>query len=530
MERVAEIDRSSKARLVDHFMDILQPAYECVDDVPHLIDTARKIGAPLCSRLQRVAQFEGTKASEMAYVASMILLHLAADKSANPADRVLALQTINELEALPTQIVPDLLHVLVDEDPDVRRWVCVIFARVYPPPRIALIWLVAFLAEKHPPLQLAAAKAISEMARTSRDWKTRNELGDPSIEETAKLLRFVFEEEPDVAGSLSETLDSIPACLQLYDAYSGPDFFLDHGAAVSTLCRMYEEPVNSTFKRAALVGLILMGPKAQPALPMITESYGRGEVDRDVFAICARELLGPEYDERLVDWTIHRDEMPKPSDVFVAGLVPSTWTPEAKPERDWIPEVWNDPWLQSKVQSKIRRALKGRPPTIEQGELLDTMQSEFAMRMIEDPRLALKATEIGLIPQRIEKWIWSRLINVLRKEYEPVAGRTKDTSRAGRWAKKVIRQLPTEVDDPAFQDLECRESPTSAGMQRQEEMGLLYAAMDLLPFELRLIVELKLRGYTFPQVGEMLGITTNAASGRFYKALRSLRDALKSHF
>jgi RNA polymerase sigma-70 factor (ECF subfamily) len=56
------------------------------------------------------------------------------------------------------------------------------------------------------------------------------------------------------------------------------------------------------------------------------------------------------------------------------------------------------------------------------------------------------------------------------------------------------------------------------------------AMLNTLPFEQRLIVELKVfQSLTFEEIAEMQGISDNTAKTRFYTALRKLKSLTEEH-
>lgn len=61
-------------------------------------------------------------------------------------------------------------------------------------------------------------------------------------------------------------------------------------------------------------------------------------------------------------------------------------------------------------------------------------------------------------------------------------------------------------------------------MQESQQNSRVMAKLNILPFEQRLIVELKVfQSLTFEEIAEMQGISDNTAKTRFYTALRKLK-------
>lgn len=59
----------------------------------------------------------------------------------------------------------------------------------------------------------------------------------------------------------------------------------------------------------------------------------------------------------------------------------------------------------------------------------------------------------------------------------------------------------------------------------------LLSMMKILPFEQKLIVELKIfQGQTFDTIGQQLGISTNTVKSRFYTALDKLKSVLEKSY
>ena len=93
--------------------------------------------------------------------------------------------------------------------------------------------------------------------------------------------------------------------------------------------------------------------------------------------------------------------------------------------------------------------------------------------------------------------------------------------------KRLLEGFP--VDNDAEGDVfdsivdESAMTPESE-MQESQQNSRVMAKLNILPFDQRLIVELKVfQSLTFEEIAEMQGISDNTAKTRFYTALRKLK-------
>lgn len=84
-----------------------------------------------------------------------------------------------------------------------------------------------------------------------------------------------------------------------------------------------------------------------------------------------------------------------------------------------------------------------------------------------------------------------------------------------------IDDTPEQMDES---DSACPEFDLNQGQQHQE----LHVAMQKLPFNQKLMVEMKFfQHFTFEEIAQQLGISTNTAKSRLYSALDKLKEYLE---
>tara|TARA_Y100000588_G_C13946884_1_gene792511 strand:- start:434 stop:862 length:429 start_codon:yes stop_codon:yes gene_type:complete len=75
----------------------------------------------------------------------------------------------------------------------------------------------------------------------------------------------------------------------------------------------------------------------------------------------------------------------------------------------------------------------------------------------------------------------------------------------------------------------CERSEIEANQQQSQQHNELKSMMNNLPWEQRLVVELKFFQHcTFEEIAEQLGISTNTAKSRLYSALGKLKVHLEA--
>ncbi len=86
------------------------------------------------------------------------------------------------------------------------------------------------------------------------------------------------------------------------------------------------------------------------------------------------------------------------------------------------------------------------------------------------------------------------------------------------------RQLPLDAKtEESIPEL----SLPDARLQREENRGRLLAAVDRLPFDLKIVVTFHFQQeLSYPEIGQVLGISVNAVRIRLYRALAALRKEL----
>lgn len=99
--------------------------------------------------------------------------------------------------------------------------------------------------------------------------------------------------------------------------------------------------------------------------------------------------------------------------------------------------------------------------------------------------------------------------------------------------KRLLAGYPVDSDNEgdvfdSFADAEGVE-PELELLQSEQNRNIM-AMLNILPFEQRLIVELKVfQSLTFEEIAEMQGISENTAKTRFYTALRKLKSVTEEH-
>ena len=99
--------------------------------------------------------------------------------------------------------------------------------------------------------------------------------------------------------------------------------------------------------------------------------------------------------------------------------------------------------------------------------------------------------------------------------------------------KRVLAGYPVDSDGEgdafdSFAD-EAAIEPAMELLQTEQNRNVM-AMLNSLPFEQRLIVELKVfQSLTFEEIAEMQGISDNTAKTRFYTALRKLKSATEEY-
>ncbi|NMP31006.1 sigma-70 family RNA polymerase sigma factor [Thalassotalea sp. M1531] len=84
------------------------------------------------------------------------------------------------------------------------------------------------------------------------------------------------------------------------------------------------------------------------------------------------------------------------------------------------------------------------------------------------------------------------------------------------------------IDDTPEQEDESEESCPEYDLTQGQENKALHLAMQRLPFNQKLMVEMKFfQHFTFEDIANQLGISTNTAKSRLYSALDKLKDYLE---
>ena len=90
------------------------------------------------------------------------------------------------------------------------------------------------------------------------------------------------------------------------------------------------------------------------------------------------------------------------------------------------------------------------------------------------------------------------------------------------------RKRPEQSDDE-IPDVACKALTPDEQMLQDQNSASLTQAMQSLPISQRAVVELKFFGqFTFEEIAEQLGVSSNTVKSRLYAALDKLRNALES--
>jgi RNA polymerase sigma-70 factor (ECF subfamily) len=133
------------------------------------------------------------------------------------------------------------------------------------------------------------------------------------------------------------------------------------------------------------------------------------------------------------------------------------------------------------------------------GEAEELAQETFAR--------ALRAADTYDAERPLSAWLFTIAANVCRDHL----------ARAER-----LKPLEPESGDVAI-DL-----PPDSALLRGEDRARAYAAIDRLPFDLKIVVVLHFQHDLEPhEIAEALGLTSNAVRIRLYRALKQLRQEFK---
>lgn len=90
------------------------------------------------------------------------------------------------------------------------------------------------------------------------------------------------------------------------------------------------------------------------------------------------------------------------------------------------------------------------------------------------------------------------------------------------------RKWFTSDDELQHMDAEPEHACPELAFSNQQVQSQLLAVMKQLPFELRLVVEMKIfQQQTFDSIGRQTGVSTNTVKSRFYKAIDKLKVILE---
>ncbi|MEW6747034.1 MAG: sigma-70 family RNA polymerase sigma factor [Planctomycetota bacterium] len=170
------------------------------------------------------------------------------------------------------------------------------------------------------------------------------------------------------------------------------------------------------------------------------------------------------------------------------------------------------PWLQEQVRRRLGPALRAR------GETMDYVQDalveffRYGPRFVLDDTAQLRALLLRVIDNSLHnkhRWLMAARRDLVREHPLP--------------STTVLSLQPGGVSDKT----------PSQSAQRHEDEAWVRLAMELLPYEAREILVLRLwQGLAFADIGTRLGIAANLARARHHRALRSLASktsTLRSH-
>ncbi|MCH2055414.1 MAG: sigma-70 family RNA polymerase sigma factor [Thalassotalea sp.] len=91
------------------------------------------------------------------------------------------------------------------------------------------------------------------------------------------------------------------------------------------------------------------------------------------------------------------------------------------------------------------------------------------------------------------------------------------------------RKKPLQsIDDTPEQEDDVETACPEYSAQQSQSHNELHAAMQRLPFNQKLMVEMKFfQHFTFEEIAQQLGISTNTAKSRLYSALDKLKEFLE---
>jgi len=93
------------------------------------------------------------------------------------------------------------------------------------------------------------------------------------------------------------------------------------------------------------------------------------------------------------------------------------------------------------------------------------------------------------------------------------------------------RKKPTQSLDDVPEQEESTAVCPEYSMENGQEVSSLHLAMQTLPFNQKLVIELKFfQQCTFEDISMQLGISTNTAKSRLYSAIDKLKDQLEVNY
>jgi RNA polymerase sigma-70 factor (ECF subfamily) len=160
------------------------------------------------------------------------------------------------------------------------------------------------------------------------------------------------------------------------------------------------------------------------------------------------------------------------------------------------------PWIRGHVQQRLGAKLR------EKAETMDVVQEAMVQVLRAGPRFVVSDHH------QFRALVAAIVENVLRNEHRAQHQQRRDVARE--------RDLPTS----GVLDLDAT-SPSQAAM-RSEDLAWLQLSVELMaPNDREVILLRQWEGLSFAEVGERLGITTDAARVRFHRALARLAPLMK---
>ncbi|MDB4984151.1 MAG: polymerase subunit sigma-24 [Patescibacteria group bacterium] len=171
-----------------------------------------------------------------------------------------------------------------------------------------------------------------------------------------------------------------------------------------------------------------------------------------------------------------------------------------KNAHDIFEKLYRNPKVQERVTNMVAFTLKAYPNEIE--EIISQTFIGFFERLL-DPKFKFEYTEHGA-PTYMANRARNLCIDFFRKQKRSPA---------------IVR------DEKAFAHF-THEDPEFEMKVSADELDLIYEQMKLINPKMKEVMELRLAGFSFKKVAEMLDISINTATGRMRYATMAIRKNL----